>query len=178
MEKWMAKRTVQYGVACFSIFFCMSFSPANKRVNTMMRKLALLMTIMLSCAMVYAEAAEPAGAPPVAQSDQQLERCKTVMQAQLAKPFPPDGLWHAEDLALAAYWLNQGCDEADRALVADAEHLNCSATSSDDSHSSYAAAIARRNSIEYAMIHRRPCHCYVATNITIRDRAIDERRML
>lgn len=58
-----------------------------------------------------------AGSPP----DIQHERCVKVMDAQLAKPYPPDGLWHTTDFALAAYWLDKRTKEADTAILASRE---------------------------------------------------------
>jgi len=46
-------------------------------------------------------------------------RRDAVMRAQLANPYPPDGLWHHEDFALAAYWLNERTAEADAAILAE-----------------------------------------------------------
>lgn len=52
-------------------------------------------------------------------SDQQDERCREMLKNQLAKPYPPDGCWHYEDFALAAYWLNERTAEADQAILAE-----------------------------------------------------------
>jgi hypothetical protein len=35
------------------------------------------------------------------------ERRDAVLRAQLERPYPGEGCWHYEDLALAAYWLNE-----------------------------------------------------------------------
>lgn len=53
--------------------------------------------------------------------DEQGARCDQVMRAQQTKPYPPDGCWRHEDFALAAYWLNERCDEADKAIITERE---------------------------------------------------------
>jgi len=49
------------------------------------------------------------------------DRRDTTMRAQLARPYPAEGCWHYEDLALAAYWLNQRIEDADKAILAERE---------------------------------------------------------
>jgi hypothetical protein len=48
-------------------------------------------------------------------------RRDTMLRAQHARPYPPDGCWHYEDLALAAYWLNERTADADKAILAERE---------------------------------------------------------
>ncbi|MCX6907091.1 MAG: hypothetical protein NTY01_03500, partial [Verrucomicrobia bacterium] len=48
-------------------------------------------------------------------------RRDAVMRAQLARPYPPEGCWHYEDLALAAYWLNERTADADKAILTERE---------------------------------------------------------
>lgn len=48
-------------------------------------------------------------------------RRDTVMRLQLNKPYPPDGCSHDQDFALAAYWLNERTNDADKALIAERE---------------------------------------------------------
>jgi len=67
-------------------------------------------------------------------TDPSQDRCKTVMRAQLAKPYPPEGCWYYEDFALAAYWLNQRTDEADLAILAEREQVFPDSLEKDDFH--------------------------------------------
>lgn len=60
-----------------------------------------------------------AGPPP---DDVQSIRRDTMLKAQLARPYPPEGCWHDEDFALAAYWLNERTAEADAAILAEREN--------------------------------------------------------
>jgi hypothetical protein len=73
-------------------------------------------TYILVVAMTTLQAAIVA-AEPTTPTDPQGSRCDTVMRAQLAHPYPPDGCWHHEDFALAAYWLNERTSEADQAIL-------------------------------------------------------------
>lgn len=57
--------------------------------------------------------------PPI---DKPAGRCEVVMRAQLAEPYPPEGCWHDEDFALAAYRLNERTDEADQAMLTEREN--------------------------------------------------------
>ncbi|MHB8898494.1 MAG: hypothetical protein ACYC6Y_07080 [Thermoguttaceae bacterium] len=54
-------------------------------------------------------------------ADAQADRCRTVMEAQLVSPYPPEGCWRYEDFALAAYWLGERTEEADRAILTERE---------------------------------------------------------
>ena len=61
------------------------------------------------------------------QTDQVLKdtevRQKQMLTSMLHTPYPPKGssggpsLWHYEDFAMAAYWLNQKTDEADAGIL-------------------------------------------------------------
>jgi len=53
----------------------------------------------------------------LANVDEPGARRDTVLRAQLARPYPAEGCWHYEDLALAAYWLNERTSEADQAIL-------------------------------------------------------------
>lgn len=64
-----------------------------------MKKILLIALLALLLAPVRA-AEQPAG-------DEQAARRDQVLRAQAAKPYPGTGCWHDEDLALAAYSLNE-----------------------------------------------------------------------
>ncbi|MCX6897461.1 MAG: hypothetical protein NT105_02055 [Verrucomicrobia bacterium] len=53
--------------------------------------------------------------------DEPSARRDVVLRAQLDRPYPPEGCWHYEDLALAAYWLNKRTADADKAILTERE---------------------------------------------------------
>ena len=65
-------------------------------------------------ALCAAEVSKPPGSGQEGRRD-------AMLRVQLVRPYPPNGCWHLEDFALAAYWLNERTDEADQALLAERE---------------------------------------------------------
>ncbi len=63
---------------------------------------------------------------------QTIDRQEEVLQAQLASPYPSDGLWRHEDFALAAYGLNEQTTTADDELIACATNGLYQASIDDD----------------------------------------------
>lgn len=63
----------------------------------------------------------PARAAETPAGDGQAARRDQMLRAQAAKPYPGTGCWHDEDLALAAYWLNEHADTADAAILHEQE---------------------------------------------------------
>lgn len=52
-----------------------------------------------------------------ASADPQAVRGELMLRAQVANPYPQDGAWHYENLAMAAYWCNEKTAEADQAIL-------------------------------------------------------------
>lgn len=49
--------------------------------------------------------------------EQTLARQEGALRTQLEDPFPPSGMWHHEDFALSAYWLQEQTAKADEGIV-------------------------------------------------------------
>ena len=84
----------------------------------------LIAAVFAATATVVGAGADVTTAPPsdaravIAGAD---TRRDAVMRMQLAAAYPPNGCWHYEDFALAAYWLNERTAEADKAILAERE---------------------------------------------------------
>jgi hypothetical protein len=102
--------------------------------------------VMVSLLPIAAAAAEQAADQAAARQvlDQADARRDAMLREMLKSPYPPDGLWHDEDFALAAYGLNQRVAEADRTLVAECEkELPLLAAGKDDSFHWHAYLLER-----------------------------------
>ena len=102
--------------------------------QSMKRTLLLLVNTLLLVSLVGLNAADAPAAGDTPKLDEQRERGDVVLRAQLAKPYPPDGCWHREDFALAAYWLKERLAEADQALLAEREKEFPAALKANDFH--------------------------------------------
>ena len=84
----------------------------------MLRSSVVLVAIVAVFPVIHTMADDDTVQNVLAQAD---TRRDAMLSEMLKAPYPPDGLWHDEDFALAAYGLNQRVCEADRALLAECE---------------------------------------------------------